>query len=49
MVADGPCACTQGDLEQGMAIEQAYNGDEEAEWKGVVRCRLMWFVERVRF
>lgn len=49
MVADAPCAGAQGDLEEGMAIENDDDGDEHSEREGVVGRGFMGFVEGVRF
>ena len=49
MVRYGPGARAQRDLEDGVAIEETDDGDEEAERESVVGGGLVGFVERVRF
>lgn len=46
-VVDAPSAEAQCQLEAGVEVEQTDDGDEEAEWEGVVRLSLVWFVEGV--
>ncbi len=49
MVAYAPRAGAQGDLEQGVAVQQAYYCDEDTEGEGVVSCRFVRFVESMGF
>ena len=48
VIGDAPGTRAQCDLEEGVAIEEADDGDKEAEGKGVVRGGLVGFVKRVR-
>lgn len=49
MVVDTPGATAQGDLEQGVAVEDDDDGDEETGGEGVVGDGFVGFVEGVRF
>lgn len=49
MIGNPPGACTQGDLETRMEIEEDNGCDEEVDGKGVVSGCLVGFVEGVGF
>lgn len=48
VVADAPCARTEGNLEEGMAVKQQDDSEQQVQRKCMVRNRLVWFVKGVR-
>ena len=46
-VVNAPGGEAQCELKTGVEVEQTDNGDEEAEWEGVVRLGLVWLIEGV--
>ena len=49
MVVDTPCACSQRNLQTGVAVQKNDDGDEVLLWKGKVGECFVRFVETVRF
>lgn len=47
VVVDGPGACPESNLQQGMAVKQYDNSHEKAQGKSMMGCCLMRLIERV--